>query len=398
MKHIYDDHQTRKLIEEWAAASPFGFASFFVWNSGTCDQRSQVGLLLFQILRSHPDLLPIVLPTVWARCYSIAVKQDEITRNYEVDPWTLQSLKDALRTLVNQKMIPFKIVLFIDGIDEFHGDHEEMALLMLEITRSKDIKVCLSSRPWVVFEGLFSSSAMLRLQNLTHADIEKYVRDKLHLNRAYQRLIVSECPSKRDLVHDIVDKAEGVFLWVTLVVRSLLDGIRNRDEMFHLWKRFDLMPPELEFLYGHFLTLFEPIYLPWVSKAFQIVQTNQINEILQPLTISDLSLAINEKSGQQIFKVIQEPRHTQDMEGKLLNFRYSYRLIRINRPLKTLTNVLLQKKVRGHICVVNSMMLWISRSFECWKQGILLLFRSVLSQISERFPSDQRKLDETCSG
>lgn len=79
----------------------------------------------------------------------------------------------------------------------------------------------------------------------------------------------------RSLVHDIVEKAGGVFLWVRLVVQSLLSGIRNMDEMSDLWERLRPMPREPEPLYHRLLDLIEPIYLPWALKPFQIVQLNQ---------------------------------------------------------------------------------------------------------------------------
>jgi hypothetical protein len=46
-----------------------------------------------------------------------------------------------------QTSIPFKVCLLIDGLDEFEGDHEELAWLVKEITKSHNVKVCLSSRP-----------------------------------------------------------------------------------------------------------------------------------------------------------------------------------------------------------------------------------------------------------
>jgi len=76
-------------------------------------------------------------------------------------------------------------------------------------------------------------------------------------------------------IHEIVEKADGVFLWVVLVVRSLLNGIRNRDDVLVLQQRLRRIPRELEPLYNHLLSLIEPIYLPWASRTFQILRTVQ---------------------------------------------------------------------------------------------------------------------------
>jgi hypothetical protein len=52
------------------------------------------------------------------------------------------------------------------------------------------------------------------------------------------------------IVKDIVAKADGVFLWVVLVVVSLLEGLSNRDEISYLQRRIDLLPQDFgEFIY-----------------------------------------------------------------------------------------------------------------------------------------------------
>ncbi|KAH8773150.1 hypothetical protein F5882DRAFT_172339 [Hyaloscypha sp. PMI_1271] len=78
MKHLYDDRRTRKYLKTWAGNAPLCVASFFFWNSGSREQKSQIGLLrslLFQLFSQHPNLIPIVLPELWAKTYSNAVNQ-----------------------------------------------------------------------------------------------------------------------------------------------------------------------------------------------------------------------------------------------------------------------------------------------------------------------------------
>ncbi|KAE9364418.1 hypothetical protein N431DRAFT_421379 [Stipitochalara longipes BDJ] len=309
LKHIYDQGRTEQLLSVWARDHQLCIATFFFWNSGTREQKSQLGFLrslLYQVLNQCPELVPLVLPKLWGVYYSKAVRQDWTPDGLD-ETWALHQLMDALRALVHQNSIPLKLCFLIDGLDEFDGDHEQMGKLFQEITASnKNVKACLSSRPWVVFEYLFGSSPMLRLQNLTYRDIEHYVNNKLEQNDAYQRLAHREPDIAQALVHEIVHKADGVFLWVKLVVSSLLNGIRNRDEMSDLWERLRLLPRELKPLYIRLLELVEPLYLPWVSKAFQILRANRnhiespfkypsLNEIeVSPLRISDFLFAINQ--------------------------------------------------------------------------------------------------------
>jgi hypothetical protein len=132
-------------------------------------------------------------------------------------------------------------------------------------------------------------------------------------NAFFQRLARKEPDDAPALVQEIVDKADGVFLWVKLVVRSLLNGIRNTDQKSHLWERLRLLPRELESLYNRLLDLIEPLYWPWVSKAFRILWNNRdlgespfrrtsvANSGVERLTVAAFSLAINPDFDSSIF-------------------------------------------------------------------------------------------------
>jgi hypothetical protein len=77
----------------------------------------------------------------------------------------------------------------------------------------------------------------LRLRDLTYSNIKNFVVDKMHANRAFSDLQVLEPQTACELVQAIINKADGVFLWAHIVVRSLLNGLRNRDTVSDLWRR-----------------------------------------------------------------------------------------------------------------------------------------------------------------
>jgi hypothetical protein len=143
----------------------------------------------------------------------------------------------------------------------------------------------------------------LRLQDLTRRDIDHYVSHKMHSSTSFKSLFAKEPQAASALIQEVVYKADGVFLWVKIVVKSLLNGIRNRDGLQDLHQRLDLLPKELEPLYTHLLSLIESIYYEWASKAFQLVRAvrNHRNylsapgEVAQPLSILQLYLAINQE-------------------------------------------------------------------------------------------------------
>ena len=66
----------------------------------------------------------------------------------------------------------------------------------------------------------------------------------------------------------IVDKAEGVFLWVYQVVRSSLEGLRNEDGIKDLRRRLDLMPADFEKYFTHIFSTLEPFYLSWNTPTY----------------------------------------------------------------------------------------------------------------------------------
>jgi hypothetical protein len=125
---------------------------------------------------------------------------------------------------------------FVDGLDEFEGNYEEIAGLFKSIT-SPQVKVCLSGRPLLVFEDAFRLSPKLRLQDLTRQDIRRFVNEKLELHPRFRLLMEDRPRDARDLIMEVVTKADGVFLWVSLVVESLLKGLGNRDEIEDLRER-----------------------------------------------------------------------------------------------------------------------------------------------------------------
>ncbi|EPE36694.1 hypothetical protein GLAREA_08857 [Glarea lozoyensis ATCC 20868] len=311
MKHLFDDERTKKYLLHWArnnppVDSPLHLATFFFWNSGTAEQKSQAGMLralLHQILDQSPGLVPIVFPDIWAAVYSRFLDRERRkTKSLPMlNTWKLQNLKLALKTLAKQTQMPLKLLFLIDGLDEFDEDPEDLIGMVREtIACGKGrIRFCLSSRPWVIFEDSFGQFANLKMSNL----------GKMRANTAFQRLAEAEPETTDQLVQEIVHKAEGVFLWVRIVVKSLLSGMRNLDDMSDLWRRLELLPKELEPLYEHLVVNIEPVYLEWVSKVFRIVQTSRgfdyttnYLEIHQsrsparrnPLTLIALHLAIAE--------------------------------------------------------------------------------------------------------
>jgi hypothetical protein len=191
--------------------------------------------------------------------------------------WKLAQFKQAFGILSTQSTLALKICLVVDGLDEFEGDDDVyggLGAFFRDITDSKQIKVLLSSKSLVVFEDLFGNGPKLKLQNLTYQDIEKYVHDKFSLNTAFGNLARREPEAAPELLREIVEKADGVFVWVKLVVRNLLSGLRNRDDLVELSGRLRRLPREIKPLYKRLFELIES-YERWASQAIQVLKCNR---------------------------------------------------------------------------------------------------------------------------
>jgi hypothetical protein len=144
----------------------------------------------------------------------------------------------------------------------------------------------------------------MRLQDLTFDDIRLYVGDKLAASPQFERLQIREPRQAPELVEEIVTKADGVFLWVKLVVQSLREGLGNRDTIKDLQRRLKLLPADLKALYRVLCTRIDPFYKEQASQIFQLVQAARMADFdpgqpktfeeATPMTIFELGLAFDE--------------------------------------------------------------------------------------------------------
>lgn len=72
----------------------------------------------------------------------------------------------------------------------------------------------------------------------------------------------------------IVEKGQGVFLWVTLVVRSLLEGMMNGDKLSDLQQRLDELPADLEPLFQSIWNSIEACYQPEFAQFVLVLDAS----------------------------------------------------------------------------------------------------------------------------
>lgn len=80
----------------------------------------------------------------------------------------------------------YKICFILDGLDEFEGnrlDHEKLASKFKDWTVESDVKLLVSSRPWMDFLNIFDMTSTIHLHELNHLDIKTYGLGKVENDR-----------------------------------------------------------------------------------------------------------------------------------------------------------------------------------------------------------------------
>ncbi|KAI1059710.1 hypothetical protein LB506_008883 [Fusarium annulatum] len=285
------ENRCSEYLQQWAGDQKLTIVAFHFWAIGSDIQASKEGLfrtLLVQLFRAHPEVIALVASSRW-----------ESLCLFNEDPRRLSQdeLEDMFRHAVKHISSRAKLALFIDGLDEFDGDCNALISLLQECLASP-IKVCISSRPWTEFENAFGNYPRLKMEDLTYDDIIKYVVSRFEANSQFARFQKLHPQFASDLSHSIADKASGVFLWVTIVVASLLAGMMAGDRVEDLENRLNLLPSEMDDLYGRIIESIDPLYREHAAQLFKLVSACRAPPSLRVLWYADevkfMDRAINE--------------------------------------------------------------------------------------------------------
>jgi len=268
MKFVQNHTQTRKLLKAWAGAEPLIVASHYFWHSGSWMQKSHEGLLrtlLYQILEADTR-----------KGYNLSKKLISdlpFMSDYQPLRWNRRELLLIFRKLCNANV---KICIFLDGLDEYnpHHDHQKLTEDILELSKSENVKFCVSSRPWPTFEDAFRYHNMIKLEDLNEPDIRQFVWDTLE--KAARKPDTCRAFRERsleatNLVEKITRKSDGVFLWTHFVVYRLRDWLNAKKSLCELDGYVDSFPSELEDYFRDMI--FRRISPTWNSKKSSFAAT-----------------------------------------------------------------------------------------------------------------------------
>jgi hypothetical protein len=163
MKFITHHPETSAALKEWAGQHSLQTAAFYFWSTGTELQKSQEGLLrslLHTILKASPELISICFRETIDETLS---KLNEVTQEVRFsDTPKFPQLRKAFARILKHDSTRLKLCLFIDGLDEYDGDVQEICNLFKSVTKFSMLKIVLSSRPIPACVEAFHKCAGLR--------------------------------------------------------------------------------------------------------------------------------------------------------------------------------------------------------------------------------------------
>lgn len=265
MKYIHHDPRTAQYLARWCPDSGRLFrAAFFFWNPGSKIQKSRDGLLrslLYQIICEDWTVVNSAFQERWEL-------YDAYGGGLRILSW--EELRRAFTRIISDSTRRF--FFLVDGLDEFDGDATQLCELVLEASKLPHVKLCISSRPLLVFEDCFVDKPSLTMEKGSEDDIHVYVTSKFLENRHYRALQTRNKVEADRLVDNVTHKSAGVFLWVYLVVNSLLTGLSNSDRISDLQQRLDDLPSELSELFDRLLSSVEPRYYQHACQLVLVVE------------------------------------------------------------------------------------------------------------------------------
>ena len=250
---------------------------------------------------------------------------------------SVPALLKTLRNISTTTASDTKFCFFVDGLDEYDGRPSDIIELVDILKSFQNVKTCVSSRPWNEFEDHFGKENpwKLYMQEHTKNDIRLFVEDTLGENERFQQLKKDD-PQCPNFVRNIVYEADGVFLWVFLVTRSLLEGLTNSDRIQDLQQRVNETPTDLQDYFKTILFSTENRYRIQTARIFTIA----VNAIAE-LPLMAYWVADQENPNYMIQLPVETPPE------RVLTSR----LANMERRLKSLSKGLLEtrKKVETYI-------------------------------------------------
>lgn len=314
MNLILSTRRTHELLTEWAGDKRLLFAHFYFWAGGDQMQNSLEGLqrsILFEILIHRPELVK----QVFQEAYTIFAHR-RFDSPVDSRFFTTASFQEAFNRLLNLPADPrYRLCLFIDGLDEYGADmtseslpetqREDLAESLADWASNDQVKILVSSRPYLEFSYAFPQDQRVHLHQLTHHDMIQFGR---HL---FEKSRVLELPGVKkryqNLVEKVVRASEGVFLWTGLTIQGLITSLKKRDSFESLERQLETTPRGLKKLYHTMLSAIEDHEKVMAIKMMLLVSEERkyLGELSHPRGVNAMAISWLESLEQPEFPTNQ---------------------------------------------------------------------------------------------
>ena len=269
MKFIAHNPLLVRHLREWSRDIPLHMIHYYAWSPGKDLDKSKTGLmrsLLYQILSANPRLAPVLAPRRWALFH--------ITRDCDGTPdWSDWELDESFTALLKHVDNNMRLMIFVDGLDEFDVPPTEIAALIHRITSRRAVKICIASRPWPEFHDAFLGCPGLEMHLLTYQDIKSFTSGQFAQSPGFLDLEKIYPRETNRLMDEIVTKSNGVFLWTALVMQSLLQLLVEGASLQQLDSTLQQMPSDIEKLYDAIHAKIPSRLLPELSVMLLIFKS-----------------------------------------------------------------------------------------------------------------------------
>ena len=225
------------------------------------------------------------------------------------DGWSLRTLEERLKIIVDQHSNP--ICILLDGLDEYQGNKWDLAHFLRK-TASSEVKLCVASRPHQVFNTAFEEIPNIKMHEWNSPAIDKMVT--LSIQRDVETAGFYNHEEVVELAKGISEKAQGVFLWARFAIEELRDGWSERIALGELQKRLENVPEELEGIYARIFRKLRPEQRRQAAYMLQLVCYAKSDLTLRELYVAT-EYAVN---GKLVLKSQISVRDIQDFEKRIL--------------------------------------------------------------------------------
>ncbi|KAF5698153.1 alpha-L-fucosidase 2 [Fusarium globosum] len=250
MNLISHHKETVALLDSWAGDDGKKLIKCIVCLSkpGLSLEKSMEGLqrtLLHSILdQARQSLISQAFPQFWNPENWSSLKLQSDTEKHICK----EDVEAGLEVLFTDPTSKYRFCIFVDGADEFEDPtfpKWKLAVQLLLWVRG-NVKICVSSReedPWIT---RFQSSQRIMLHAVTMGDIRKAIENDLLKHPEFEHFLWED---QIAFIQKFVKEANGVFIWVKLVLRYITEKLDHGEDIQELYRTLTTLPKPLESFY-----------------------------------------------------------------------------------------------------------------------------------------------------